>query len=112
AVHARSVRSPPKPKSQGMNSLPLSQIANFSGAEIVRGNAETMISRVSTNSRTIKPGELFVALQGEHFDAHNFLQDVAKAGAAGAIVSQNPPPDLPENFAILPATDTLVAYQN
>src|SRR5205814_6925170 len=55
---------------------------------------------------------LFVALHGEHFDAHNFLEDVAKAGAAGAIVSQNPPPDLPENLAILRATDSLVAYQN
>src|SRR5205823_6361795 len=32
--------------------------------------------------------------------------------AAGAIVSQNPPSDLPENFAILRAADTLVAYQN
>jgi UDP-N-acetylmuramoyl-tripeptide--D-alanyl-D-alanine ligase len=95
-----------------MDALSLHQIAEFAGAEILRGKAETRIERVSTDSRTIKLGELFVALHGEHFDAHNFLQDVAKAGAAGAIVSQNPRPDLAENFAILRATDTLVAYQN
>src|SRR5213076_2247031 len=95
-----------------MDALSLRQIAEFAGAKILCGNAETMIERVSTDSRRIKPGELFVALHGEHFDAHNFLEDVAKAGAAGAIVSQNPPPDLPENLAILRATDTLGAYQN
>jgi len=95
-----------------MDALSLRQIAEFAGAKILRGKAETMIERVSTDSRRIKPGELFVALHGEHFDAHNFLEDVAKAGAAGAIVSQNPPPDLPENLAILRATDSLVAYQN
>src|SRR5205807_6811596 len=95
-----------------MDALSLRQVAEFAGAKILRGKAETMIERVSTDSRTIKPGELFVALHGENFDAHNFLEHVAKADAAGAIVSQNPPPDLPENFAILRAADTLVAYQN
>jgi UDP-N-acetylmuramoyl-tripeptide--D-alanyl-D-alanine ligase len=41
---------------------------------MVHGNADVVISRVSTDSRTIKPGDLFVALRGEHFDAHNFLE--------------------------------------
>src|SRR3989440_3949925 len=95
-----------------MDALSLRQIAEFSGAELESGDADVAISRVSTDSRTIKPGELFVALRGDNFDAHNFLEEVAKRGAAGAIVSRNPPPDLPENFAILRATDTLVAYQN
>jgi UDP-N-acetylmuramoyl-tripeptide--D-alanyl-D-alanine ligase len=95
-----------------MNALSLSEVADFAGATIQSGDGKILISRVSTDSRTIKPGELFVALHGENFDAHNFLEGVAKAGAAGAIVSQNPPPDLPENFAILRVTDTLVSYQN
>src|SRR5438034_4087789 len=95
-----------------MDALSLRQIAEFAGAKILCGNAETMIERVSTDSRRIKPGELFEALHGEHFDADNFWEDVARAGGAGAIVSQNPPPDLPENLAILRATDSLVAYQN
>ena len=95
-----------------MDALSLRQIAEFARAEILRGNGETRISRVSTDSRTLKPGELFVALRGENFDAHNFLEQVAKAGAAGAMVSEKPPSNLPENFAILRASDTLVAYQN
>ncbi|PYL03892.1 MAG: UDP-N-acetylmuramoyl-tripeptide--D-alanyl-D-alanine ligase [Verrucomicrobia bacterium] len=95
-----------------MDALSLHRIAEFAAAEIARGNGETTISRVSTDSRTIKRGDLFVALRGEHFDAHNFLEQVAKAGAAGALVSQDPPPGLPQTFAILRAADTLLAYQN
>jgi UDP-N-acetylmuramoyl-tripeptide--D-alanyl-D-alanine ligase len=95
-----------------MDPLPLHRVAEFAGAEIVRGNADTIITRVSTDSRTIKPGELFVALRGEHFDAHSFLEQVAKAGAVGAIVSQGRPPQLPPAFAVLRAGDTLIAYQN
>ena len=95
-----------------MDPLSLHRIAEFAAAEIVRGNAETIVSRISTDSRTIKPGELFVALRGENFDAHNFLEQVAQAGATGAIVSQDPPPALPQTFATLRAPDTLVAYQN
>src|SRR5437667_1262490 len=95
-----------------MDQLPLRQITELAGAEIRHGNADVVISHVSTDSRTIKRGDLFVALRGENFDAHNFLEQVAKAGAAGALVSQDPPPGLPQTFAILRATDTLVAYQN
>jgi UDP-N-acetylmuramoyl-tripeptide--D-alanyl-D-alanine ligase len=78
-----------------MDALSLRQIAEFGGAELLRGNGETRISRLSTDSRTIKPGQLFVALRGENFDAHNFLEQVAKAGATGAMVSEEPPSNLP-----------------
>jgi UDP-N-acetylmuramoyl-tripeptide--D-alanyl-D-alanine ligase len=95
-----------------MNSLSLSEIVSLSATRLELGNPDLAISHVSTDSRTIKPGDLFVALCGEHFDAHNFLEQVAKAGAAGALVSRDPPPGLPQTFAILRAADTLVAYQN
>src|SRR5437868_1717865 len=95
-----------------MERLSLSKIAEFAGAEIKRGSAESMIERVSTDSRTIKPGELFVALHGENFDAHNFLEQVAKSGAAGAIVAEQVSAKLPLQFAILRSNDTLAAYQN
>ena len=95
-----------------MNSLSLSEIASLSATRLELGNSDLAISHVSTDSRTIKPGDLFVALCGEHFDAHNFLEQVAKAGAAGALVSRDPPSGLPQTFAILRAADTLVAYQN
>ena len=42
---------------------------------------------VSTDSRAIAAGDLFIALRGERYDAHEFVPQVAAAGAAGAIVA-------------------------
>lgn len=44
--------------------------------------------RVWTDTRTIEPGDLFVALVGERFDAHDFLSDALSRGAAGVVVSR------------------------
>ena len=44
------------------------------------------IRHISTDSRSIKKGDLFVALQGERFDGHDFVPTVLAQGAAGAIV--------------------------
>ena len=44
-------------------------------------------SAVNTDTRTVAPGELFVALRGERFDAHTFVGDAVKKGAAGVVVS-------------------------
>ncbi len=95
-----------------MDPLPLHRIAEFARAAIERGSGDTSIERISTDSRTIKPGELFVALRGDNFDAHDFMAQVAERGAAGAIVCGNLVANLPEQFAILRAADTLTAYQN
>jgi UDP-N-acetylmuramoyl-tripeptide--D-alanyl-D-alanine ligase len=49
------------------------------------------VNGVCTDSRNVVPGSLFVALRGEHFDAHDFLADVAAAGAAAVVVEKLPP---------------------
>ena len=46
-----------------------------------------VFGRVWTDTRTLRSGDLFVALAGEKFDAHNFLPDAVRAGAAGVVVS-------------------------
>jgi UDP-N-acetylmuramoyl-tripeptide--D-alanyl-D-alanine ligase len=46
------------------------------------------ISAVSTDSRSIRPGELFVALRGERFDGHEFVDAALMAGACGAVVDE------------------------
>ena len=45
---------------------------------------------VTTNSKTVEPGNLFVALRGERFDAHDFLADVVTRGAAAVVVERLP----------------------
>src|SRR5881398_1604870 len=94
-----------------MNFLTLSQIAQFAGGSLSAGDARVVIKKVSTDSRTLKPGELFVALRGENFDGHNFVESAAKAGAAGAVVDSNWKGKVPENFALIRVKDTLQAYQ-
>ncbi len=52
------------------------------------GAGEVMIQRVHTDSRSLEPGDLFIALQGEHFDAQDFLAE-AKAKGAVAVICQD-----------------------
>ena len=94
-----------------MNPLSLSQIAQFAGGSISCGDETVVVDKVSTDSRTLKSGELFVALRGENFDGHNFLESAAKAGAGGAIVESTWKGEIPSNFALIRAKDTLQAYQ-
>ena len=76
--------------------LPGSALLNIS----VQDAQSVTISRIGTDSRQIDPKELFIALAGERFDAHNFLSDVAKAGAAGVLISNKDscPTNLPAIF--------------
>jgi UDP-N-acetylmuramoyl-tripeptide--D-alanyl-D-alanine ligase len=94
-----------------MNPLTLSQIAQFAGASLSSGDGTVVVNKVSTDSRKIKPGELFVALRGENFEGHDFVEASARAGATGALVDLNWAGNAPNNFALLRATNTLQAYQ-
>ena len=83
----------------------------MAGAGLSSGDGSVAVDRVSTDSRTVKPGELFVALSGEHFDGHKFVEQTAKAGAAGALVNASWQGKVPKNFALLRVPDTLHGYQ-
>ncbi|NDP40765.1 MAG: UDP-N-acetylmuramoyl-tripeptide--D-alanyl-D-alanine ligase [Rhodoferax sp.] len=57
------------------------RLVNASGTD----GADVLIERVHTDTRTLAPGDLFVALRGEHFDAHDFLAQAKAQGAVAAI---------------------------
>lgn len=70
-----------------------------------------IIEGVSTDSRTIKEGQLFVPLIGEVFNGHIFLEDAYKNGAKAALWSKNEPlPNL--EIPLIIVDDTLLALQN
>lgn len=94
-----------------MNRLPVSRIAELAEASLETGESKTSVDKISTDSRTIKSGEMFVALHGENFDGHKFVENAAKSGAAGAIVDRTWTGKLPAKFALIRADDTLAAYQ-
>src|SRR6476660_6965680 len=94
-----------------MNPLPLSQIAQLAGGSISSGDQTVVVNKINTDSRTLKSRELFVALRGENFDGHNFVESAAQIGAAGAIVESSWNGEIPKNFALIRTRDTLQAYQ-
>lgn len=65
--------------------------AMLPGSQLIHADTESAgeisISRIGSDSRQIQSGELFIALSGDRFDAHNFLGDVATAGASAALIS-------------------------
>ena len=95
-----------------MNPLSILQIADLAQAKLEQGDGKKLVERISTDSRTIKKGELFIALRGENFDGHKFIADVAKTGAAGAIVDVDWKGKVPAKFGVIRSGDTLLAYQN
>lgn len=80
------------------------------GSRLLHVSPETaqslQISQVGSDSRQIKLGELFIALVGERFDAHDFISDVAKAGASAALISDSK--KCPLNFPAICVEDTKV----
>ena len=98
-------------------SAPLSTLARVVNAEndsalraLPDAIAKQTVRGITTDTRTVKPGELFVALSGENFDGHRFVAQAIKKGAIAAIVRKGaitPSSDLP----LVQVADTQIAYQ-
>ena len=68
------------------------------------------VTAVSTDSRKVGAGELFIPLVGEKFDGHAYLQSALASGAAGCLTAKKPERMLPGKFYIL-VEDTLLALK-
>ena len=65
-------------------------VAHATGGRIVQGDPATAIGRVSIDSRSVQAGDLYVAIHGERFDGHRFVNDALTGGAIGAMVHEAP----------------------
>jgi len=76
--------------------------------------APVVFSRVTTDTRSVAPGDLFVALRGERFDGHDFVAQAFAGGAAAALVARDRAPGLAGNLIAvdepLTALGTLAAH--
>ncbi len=81
------------------------------GGTIIRnGRQHGLLGQVSTDTRTLAEGDIFVALAGENFDGHDYVRAAAEAGAAVVIVQQKVQKEkLPEHIFVLQVQDTLKA---
>ncbi len=86
----------------------LDEIIEASGAELVKNTSESDDFKISTDTRKINKGELYLPLKGASFDGENFLAQAVEKGAEGCFITKD---DYPEDAKIvLKVKDTLAAY--
>lgn len=82
-------------------------IVSITGGTLSGWKGEVEIRSVSTDTRTLTPGSLFVALPGERFDGHDYLVTAAQNGARVAIVERDV--TAPEGLTLIRVASTLAA---
>lgn len=87
----------------------LQTLAEWCGGRVLQGDPDAVIRSVSTDSRSVAGGQLFVALQGEKFDAHDYLQQASEQGCTAFLICRELP-GYPSGGIIL-AEDSLAALQ-
>lgn len=70
-----------------MDSLKVVDLLSATGGEFIHGGIGSQIAGVSTDTRTIKKGEIFFALEGKNYDGHRFVKQALSNGAIGAVMS-------------------------
>ena len=78
------------------------------GGRTVNGSALPATFSFATDTRTLAPGDIFVALRGERFDGHLYAAEAIARGAAGVVVDD--PSAIPEGAAGIVVADTRAAY--
>jgi len=89
--------------------LSVKDVVRLTGGRLRGGELSGAVCGVSTDTRSLRRGELFVALKGERFDGHEFLGSAVERGAAGLVVSGQVPTKLTEGVATIEVGDTLDA---
>jgi UDP-N-acetylmuramoyl-tripeptide--D-alanyl-D-alanine ligase len=84
------------------------------GGRLLAGDGAAPVPGVSIDTRTLKPGELFVAIRGGRFDGHDFVEAALAAGASGAVIGEPMPalrPGAVSGRALIIVPDTTLALQ-
>jgi UDP-N-acetylmuramoyl-tripeptide--D-alanyl-D-alanine ligase len=94
--------------------LTVADIVEAVTGRLVSGEPSTPVPGVSIDTRTLKPGELYVAIRGDRFDGHDFVEAALGAGACGAMVSRpmgHLPKDLVAGRVLIVVPDSTGALQ-
>jgi len=86
----------------------LARVLLATGGHLLSGKAEGVFQNISTDTRNVQAGDLFVALCGEKFDGHDFLVEAVRNGAAGILVSRRPEKEM-SAVPVVKVQDTLIA---
>ena len=72
-----------------MQIMKCSEVIDAVNGKLVSGSEDNEILNISTDSRTIRNGELFIPIKGERFDGHNYIEHALLSGAAGTITQRD-----------------------
>jgi len=85
------------------------EIIQATGGRLVRKGSGDKVSGISTDTRSLKSSEAFLALKGGNFDGHDFIGEAVKKNSRCIIVSENPGLPLPAAVTVICVKDTTVA---
>ena len=88
--------------------IPLGAAIAASGARVIAPDALPIVARFSTDTRTLVPGDLYVALRGASFDGHAFVGEALACGASGIVVDDERA--VPAGVGALVVAETTAAY--
>ena len=71
-----------------MMQVTLDQLARWSDGELLQGVPSNTVCVLTTDSRKVEAGQVFLALKGDRFNAHDFIGSVSEAGAGALVVSE------------------------
>jgi len=91
--------------------LPLGRIAEITGGMADAIHRDAVATGYSIDSRTLQPGDLFLAIRGEHFDGHDFVNAALDRGAVAAVVRVSQAARFGDQPRIIAVDDTLAALQ-
>jgi UDP-N-acetylmuramoyl-tripeptide--D-alanyl-D-alanine ligase len=89
-----------------MDARSLKYVARACAGEQLTGDPEALVQRACTDSRAVRPGDLFFALTGDKFDGHDFLKEVMGKDAAAVVVTRQRLPVPPLSCAIIAVENT------
>lgn len=92
-----------------MESVTIDQLVSWSGGRLLQVGDRPDVTSVSTDTRTLSPGACFVALVGERFDGHQFIDSAVSAGAVAVVARPGRVNSLPPQVALISVDDTLHA---
>ncbi len=91
-----------------MKSFTIEDVLAATGAKLSGGDAQRVVSGVSTDTRTLSPGDLFFALSGPNFDGNRFATAAADRGAAGLVLEDAGSAPLPASLELPRGTPVLL----
>ncbi len=100
-----------------MELIGVDEVVEATSGELVAGDEKAKLRSIGTDSRTLKKGDFFIALEGRRYSGHDFLEEAEKKGCSGVMFSKELPGSIKSRLAgrdaiAIRVRDTLVGLQD